>query len=101
MKRFLKGVRILVEEMTDVSVVDGAGDQTQVQVVLADVNNFLKYLRRAVPICLEEDSVSSPAFEAALGDKNHQESIKKFIGDPQTRAIFIQRNSTKGVKEKT
>lgn len=79
--------------MTDVSDV---GDQAQVQVALADVNNFLKYLRKAVPICLEEDVVSSQAFETALGDKAHQEAIRKFISDPQTRAIFIQRSSTKG-----
>lgn len=72
------------------------GDQAQVQVALADVNHFLKYLRRAVPVCLEEDVVTSPAFEAALADKGHQEAIRKFISDPQTRAIFIQRNSTKG-----
>ena len=80
--------------MTDVSVV---GDQAQVQVALADVNNFLKYLRKAVPICLEEDVVTSQAFETALGDKLHQEAIRKFISDPQTRAIFIQRSSTKGM----
>ena len=79
------------------SEVSDVGDPAQVQVALADVNNFLKYLRRAVPICLEEDAVSSPAFEAALGDKAHQESIRKFISDPQTRAIFIQRSSTKGM----
>ena len=70
--------------------------QAQVQVAVADVNHFLKYLRRAVPICLEEDSVASPAFEAALSDKGHQEAIRKFISDPQTRSIFIQRSSTKG-----
>ena len=77
--------------MTDISDV---GDQAQVQV--ADVNNFLKYLRKAVPVCLEEDVVTSQAFETALGDKAHQEAIRKFISDPQTRAIFIQRSSTKG-----
>ena len=79
--------------MTDVSEL---GDQAQVQVALADVNNFLKYLRRSVPVCLEEDTVTSPSFESALADKSHQEAIRKFISDPQTRAIFIQRSSTKG-----
>ena len=79
--------------MTDISDV---GDQAQVQVAIADVNNFLKYLRKAVPVCLEEDVVTSQAFETALGDKAHQEAIRKFISDPQTRAIFIQRSSTKG-----
>ena len=80
--------------MTEVS--DGVGEQAPVQVAVADINNFLKYLRRAVPVCLEEDAVSSPAFETALADKSNLESIRKFISDPQTRAIFIQRNSTKG-----
>ena len=79
--------------MTDVSDV---GDQPQVQVALADVNNFLKYLRKVVPVCLEEDVVSSQAFETALGDKSHHEAIRKFISDPQTRALIIQRSSTKG-----
>ena len=74
----------------------GAVDPTSGQVALADVDHFLKYLRRAVPICLEEDAVQSPAFEAALADRNHLEAVKRFIGDPQTRAIFIQRSSSKG-----
>lgn len=80
--------------MTEVS--DGVGDQASVQVAFADVNNFLKYLRRAVPVCLEEDALSSPALETALTEKSHLEAIRKFISDPQTRAIFIQRSSTKG-----
>ena len=80
--------------MTEVS--DGVGDQASVQVAFADVNNFLKYLRRAVPVCFEEDNTSSPALETALADKSHLEAIRKFISDPQTRAIFIQRSSTKG-----
>ena len=88
-----KGIEVLrMTEGSDGSVVE----QAAVQVALTDVNHFLKYLRRAVPICLEEDAVSSPAFEAALSEKNHQEAIKKFISDPQSRAIFIQRSSTKG-----
>lgn len=79
--------------MTEVSDV---GDSAQVQVSLADMNSFLKYLRKVVPVCLEEDAVSSSALETALTDKSHQEAVRRFISDPQTRAIFIQRSSTKG-----
>lgn len=80
--------------MTDGSDV---GESAQVQVLLADMNNFLKYLRKVVPVCLEEDAVTSPAFETALADKSHLEAARRFISDPQTRAIFIQRSSTKGM----
>lgn len=81
-------------KMTDSSDV---GDSAQVQVSLADMNNFLKYLRKVVPVCLEEDAPSSPALETALADKSHQEAVRRFISDSQTRAIFIQRSSTKGM----
>lgn len=70
-------------------------EPTEVRVDLADVNRLFKYLRRVIS-CLEEDAVFSPAFETTLADKAVKEATRKFISDPQTKAIFIQRSSTQG-----
>lgn len=63
---------------------------------LADVSLFVNYIKRVVPVLLEDDDEIHPALVAAVTDKNNLEILKKFIGDPQCRALLIQRSSTKG-----
>lgn len=65
-------------------------------VELADVGLLVKYLRRVVPVLLEEDDVVHPSLESALSDKGNLEILRKFIADPQTRSLLIQRSSSKG-----
>ncbi|CAN8013158.1 unnamed protein product [Ixodes persulcatus] len=64
-------------------------------VELADVGLLVKYLRRVVPVLLEEDDVVHPSLESALSDKGNLEILRKFIADPQTRSLLIQRSSSK------
>ncbi|XP_011314571.1 dynein heavy chain, cytoplasmic isoform X1 [Fopius arisanus] len=76
---------------------DGTGEPTpeSQNIVIVDSTSFANFLRKIVSILApEEDGVPS-AFLAALDDKNHQDYIRKFIGDSQVWALCIQRSSTK------
>lgn len=63
---------------------------------LADIKQLIKYIKRVVPVLLEDDDDIPPALETSLQDKNNAEILKKFISDPQCRAVLIQRSSSKG-----
>ncbi|KAH8028136.1 hypothetical protein HPB51_013183 [Rhipicephalus microplus] len=65
-------------------------------VELADVGSLVKYLRRVVPVLLEEDEVLHPSLDTALGDKANLEVLRKFIADPQVKTLLVQRSSSKG-----
>ncbi|XP_050037127.2 dynein heavy chain, cytoplasmic isoform X2 [Dermacentor andersoni] len=64
-------------------------------VELADVGSLVKYLRRVVPVLLEEDEVLQPSLETALSDKANLEVLRKFIADPQVKTLLVQRSSSK------
>ncbi|KAH7972499.1 hypothetical protein HPB52_012721 [Rhipicephalus sanguineus] len=64
-------------------------------VELADVGSLVKYLRRVVPVLLEEDEVLHPSLDTALGDKTNLEVLRKFIADPQVKTLLVQRSSSK------
>uniref|UniRef100_A0A336KP21 Dynein heavy chain, cytoplasmic n=1 Tax=Culicoides sonorensis TaxID=179676 RepID=A0A336KP21_CULSO len=63
-------------------------------VVICDYNAFTNYLRKAISIFFEEE-LNVSAFSQALNDRSSQECIKKFIGDPQVSALYIQRCNAK------
>lgn len=69
-------------------------------VQLCDVSNLTRYLRRAVPSLLDDnedgDSAAENAFAKCLNDRVSQENIRKFIADPQTPALLIQKEIQKG-----
>ncbi|KAK6191509.1 hypothetical protein SNE40_003176 [Patella caerulea] len=62
---------------------------------IAETTNFVEYMRRIVPVLLEDEDPELKALAAAVADKNQLESIKKFLSDPQVTALLVQRNSTK------
>ncbi|XP_063237430.1 dynein heavy chain, cytoplasmic isoform X2 [Bacillus rossius redtenbacheri] len=76
---------------------DGSGDTTAASenVPIVEFSAFISYLKKAVFIHLPEEEDSSPALNNALNDRNNQECIQKFLSDPQTQSLFIQRNSSK------
>lgn len=63
---------------------------------VADHTSFLEYLCRVVPALLEDRDSATSTLKTSLHEKVHAECIKKFIGDPQTPALLIQRSSNKG-----
>ncbi|CAB3376335.1 Hypothetical predicted protein [Cloeon dipterum] len=75
----------------------GAGDASpEIQnVAVADTNVLVGYLKHCVTILLENDEQPSASLRACLESKDCQEPLRKFIGDPQTRALFIQRQALK------
>ena len=63
----------------------------------ADISEFCNYLKRNV-CCLIEDNDDTPkSLHDAIKDSESIECIKKFISDPKTTTLFIQRISIKGL----
>lgn len=65
-------------------------------VAVVDFTAFANYIRKAVTILLPEEDIVPPALNAALEDRNNQECIRKFLGDPQVSTLYLQRSSSKG-----
>jgi len=63
---------------------------------VAEPEKFAAYLFRVVPVLLEDREEASAALKNAVFDKGNVEQIKKFLGDPQSPALLLQRVSTKG-----
>lgn len=68
-------------------------------VAVVDFTAFTNFILKAATVLLpEDDSQAEPAnLVAALDDKGNQESIRKFISDPQVSTLYVQRNSSKGI----
>ena len=71
------------------------GGEIATQAVI-EVSVFANYLRRVVPVLLEEADDTPAALVAALKDKNAIDCMKKFLSDPQVPVLFVQRVSSKG-----
>lgn len=76
------------------SVVGGGVDTESVAIM--DYDGFTNYIRKAVTILLPEEDVVPVPLNAALDDPSNQECIRKFLSDPQTQALYIQRSCFKG-----
>ena len=72
-------------------------DASSAQVVI-EVSAFANYLRRVVPVLLEDGDDTPAALVVALKEKNAIECMKKFLSDPQVSVLYIQRSSTKGTR---
>lgn len=62
---------------------------------LMDLSVLGNYIRRIVPVNLEDSDDTPAALVAALKDKTAMDSMKKFISDPQVQCLLIQRQTTK------
>lgn len=87
--------RCPIESMADSPEQEGSPSEVPVQAV-ADHTLFLEYLCRIIPALLEDRDSATATLKTSLVEKVHTECIKKFISDPQTPALLIQRSSTKG-----
>lgn len=67
-------------------------------VAIVDITAFTNYILKAATVLLpEDDSQAEPVtLKATLDDPNNQESIRKFLSDPQVSTLFIQRSTSKG-----
>lgn len=83
--------------MADNSEAEGTPPADVPVQAVADHTLFLEYLCRVVPALLEDRDSATATLKTSLVEKSHTECIKKFISDPQTPALLIQRSSNKGI----
>jgi len=67
-------------------------------VAVSDVSKFAGYLRRAVPVLLEDAEDTPEVFAASLGERAVVDCMKRFLADPQVPVLLVQRLSVKGSK---
>ena len=84
--------------MADRNEPDTGQQQAATQVVI-EVSAFANYLRRVVPVLLEDIDDTPEALNNALKDKTAIECMKKFLSDPQTPVLVIERQASKGNAE--
>ena len=59
----------------------------------AQPDKVSNYLKRIIPVILEDyDGVELSALERAFSDKNGADGLRKFIMDPQSRALLVSRH---------
>ena len=75
---------------------DQEGQAAPAVQAVAEVDKFAAYLCRCTPVLLEDQVEPSPAFKVAVADRQNAEQIRKFLSDPQSPALLVQRSSTKG-----
>jgi dynein heavy chain 1 len=76
-------------------VVDNEAPATPVSV--NDITKFVNYLRRVVPVLLEDADDAPENFTTALSERAAVECLKRFLGDPQVPVLLVQRMSMKGI----
>lgn len=54
------------------------------------------YIRRIVPVNLEDSDDTPAALVTCLKEKATMDAMKKFISDPQVACLLIQRQAAKG-----
>lgn len=64
------------------------------EVSLAASQDVAAYVKKVVTAMF--DTEPTGALDLALSDRNHLDSIQKFIADPQIRSLLVQSSSTKG-----
>lgn len=76
-----------------------AGDNNSVAPIFANVSTLISYLSRMVPALLEEEQPNT--LTKLLEEFNTKEKLKKFITDPQTKTLLIQRYLLKEEEDAT
>jgi len=81
--------------MADVGDAEAPVQQAQTAAI-SDVCKFAGYLRRTVPVLLEDAEDTPEAFAAALDERAVVDCMKRFLADPQVPVLLVQRLSAKG-----
>ena len=71
------------------------GSETATQSVI-EMSAFSNYLRRVVPVLLEDVDDTPAALNTALKERSSVDCMKKFLSDPQATVLIVQRHSSKG-----
>lgn len=63
-----------------------------------EVTVFVDYLKKTVSTILQGDKSATPSMlDLAFDDPTNSECIKKFLSDPNTTTIFVQKSVLKGL----
>ena len=81
--------------MTDSAVNPAETAATQ---AVIEVSAFANYLRRVVPVLLEDADDTPASLVTALKEKSAIECMKKYLSDPQVPVLYVQRQSVTSVK---
>lgn len=77
------------------STTGGGAGTGSTSATLLDVSILVAYIRRMVPAFMEEDGCVPNSLRQLLLNESTLEQLKKFIQEPQTRSILIQRQILK------
>lgn len=69
------------------------------EAAIADVKNFVNYVRSVVPLLLEGENDVPLELDSALKEALHVDYMKKFLSDAQIRTILVQRMPLKDEEE--
>lgn len=75
-----------------------SGD-TQSSTAVVDARDFVQFLVKVVPAILEGDTDQSHELINACNNDEYFECIKKFLSDPQTRALIVSKSVLKDEEE--
>ncbi|CAM9594499.1 unnamed protein product [Lampetra planeri] len=73
----------------------GAGGSAGPVLNLADEAVLQKHVRRLVPLLLEDGGEATAGLEASLSERHCLEQLRKFISEPQARALLVERTAPK------
>lgn len=81
------------------STADGGDGQSSASVV--DARDFVRFIVKIVPAILEDDDQESNSHELrnACNNAEYFERIKKFLSDPQIRALIVSKSVLKDEEE--
>ncbi|XP_042877142.1 dynein heavy chain, cytoplasmic-like isoform X4 [Penaeus japonicus] len=74
---------------------DAGGGGLETVVAVAEVPQVTRYLLRITSVMLEDDDDPSVELQTAFKNSHNIEMIRKFVTDPQTKSVLIQRCATK------
>lgn len=60
---------------------------------LVEIPQLIRFVKRCVNVLLEDNDIFPPSLESALNDRQNHEYLRKFISDPQTKTLLIQKSS--------
>lgn len=82
--------------MADSDTQDPRGVGTPTQTVI-EVSAFANYIRRVIPVLLEDGDDTPKSLVTALKEKQSLDCMKKYLGDSQVPVLYVQRNTSKGI----
>jgi hypothetical protein len=78
------------------NVGSGSSSNQQNAGQVADLNQFVNYIKQFVPVLLDTSPISNLDFEKSLEDKSNVECLRKFLADPQIKNLIFHKFFTKG-----